>query len=111
MLHLPVPGPGFRRDHGSLISEMGKKPFDILHREFVRKHTYNAAGSYKVELKSGAFGGRRPSILKIVGALSSPSGEATYGGFVGCRAGETECARISMMAKSFSDSAERALLL
>jgi PKD repeat protein len=39
-------------------------------RDFTRGHTYAAAGSYTVELKSGAFGGQRPSILTTVGSVT-----------------------------------------
>src|SRR5260370_40155674 len=37
-------------------------------RDFTRKHTYAAAGTYTVELKGGAYGGRRPSILTVLGS-------------------------------------------
>jgi PKD repeat protein len=38
-------------------------------RTFTRTHTYTAAGSYTVELKSGAFGGQHPSSLTTVASL------------------------------------------
>lgn len=39
-------------------------------RDFTRKHTYVAPGSYTVELKSGTFGGQRPSVLTKVGSVT-----------------------------------------
>src|SRR5262245_5887302 len=39
-------------------------------RDFTRKHTYAVAGSYTVELMSGAFAGQRPSILTTVGSVT-----------------------------------------
>jgi PKD repeat protein len=39
-------------------------------RDFKRTHTYAAAGSYTVVLKSGAYGGQRPSVLTIVGSVT-----------------------------------------
>ena len=39
-------------------------------RTFTRTHTYTAAGSYTVQLKSGAYGGQRPSILTAVASVT-----------------------------------------
>ena len=39
-------------------------------RTFTRTHTYAVAGTYKVELKSGAWGGQRPSTLTTVGTAT-----------------------------------------
>lgn len=39
-------------------------------RDFRRTHTYNAPGSYTAELKSGAFGGQRPSVLTAVASVT-----------------------------------------
>jgi PKD domain-containing protein len=39
-------------------------------RDFTRTHTYAVPGSYTVHLKSGGYGGQRPSILTIVGSVT-----------------------------------------
>lgn len=39
-------------------------------RTFTRTHTYAAPGTYQVELKSGAWGGQRPSTLTTVGTIT-----------------------------------------
>lgn len=39
-------------------------------RGFRRTHTYAAPGTYTAELKSGSFGGQRPSILKTVARVT-----------------------------------------
>ena len=39
-------------------------------RDFKREHTYAVAGSYTVELKGGAYGGQRPSILTTLGSVT-----------------------------------------
>ena len=39
-------------------------------RDFTRKHTYAAAGTYTAELKGGAYGGQRPSILTVLGSVT-----------------------------------------
>jgi PKD repeat protein len=39
-------------------------------RNFTRTHTYTAAGSYTVQLKSSAFGGQRPSLPTTVATLT-----------------------------------------
>jgi PKD repeat protein len=38
-------------------------------RTFDRTHTYTNAGSYTVQLKSGASGGQRPSTLTAIGSI------------------------------------------
>jgi hypothetical protein len=39
-------------------------------RGFTRTHTYAVRGSYTVHLKSGPWGGQRPSVLTIVGSVT-----------------------------------------
>ena len=39
-------------------------------RDFTRKHTYTAAGTYTAVLKGGAYGGQRPSILTVLGSAT-----------------------------------------
>lgn len=39
-------------------------------RGFRRTHTYTTAGSYTAELRSGADGGQRPSVLTTVGTVT-----------------------------------------
>jgi PKD repeat protein len=39
-------------------------------RTFTRLHTYAVPGTYTVELRSGEYGGQRPSILKTVGTVT-----------------------------------------
>jgi hypothetical protein len=38
-------------------------------RGFKRIHTYAKAGSYIAELKSGAWGGQRPTVLKTIASV------------------------------------------
>lgn len=39
-------------------------------RDFTRKHTYSAAGSYTAELKGGAWGGQRPTVLTTLATVT-----------------------------------------
>lgn len=39
-------------------------------RGFERVHTYKAPGIYKVELRSGSYGGQRPAILTTVATVT-----------------------------------------
>ena len=39
-------------------------------RSFTRTHTYAVAGSYTAELRSGAYGGQRPAVLKTVASVT-----------------------------------------
>jgi hypothetical protein len=39
-------------------------------RDFTRKHTYTAAGSYTAQLKGGPWGGQRPTVLTILATVT-----------------------------------------
>jgi hypothetical protein len=39
-------------------------------RDFTRKHTYTAAGSYTAQLKGGAWGGQRPTVLTTLATVT-----------------------------------------
>jgi hypothetical protein len=39
-------------------------------RDFTRKHTYTAAGSYTVQLKGGPWGGQRPTVLTTLATVT-----------------------------------------
>ena len=39
-------------------------------RDFTRKHTYTAAGSYTAQLNGGPWGGQRPTVLKPLATVT-----------------------------------------
>ena len=66
-------GTGSGMNEGVMLLDFGDGQKDdsiSTIRTFTRKHTYTAAGSYTVQLKSGAYGGQRPSILTAVASVT-----------------------------------------
>jgi len=65
-------GTGSGQLEGEMVLDFGDGQADhsiSKIRGFTRTHTYAKAGSYMAELKSGAWGGQRPTVLKAVASV------------------------------------------